>query len=72
MSTIGGSDHIQPVSTSLWTLGMQNESCSVPQFYPLTYKVRANRLLKEELNMKHEQITIDNVENVYNFLVSKM
>ena len=67
---LGVDDHIQPVSTNLWILGMENESCPVPQFYPLSYKVRANQLLKDKLHMKREQITIENMENVYNILVS--
>ena len=43
-----------------------------PQFYPLSYKVRANQLLKDKLHMKREQITIENMENVYNILVSNI
>ena len=66
---LGVDDHLQPVDASLWIYAMSEESISAPRFYFYSFEFRANQLLAQHLKMKRCDITAENCESVYKFLI---
>jgi hypothetical protein len=68
----GVEDHLQEVNASIWVYAMEKESVAKPRFYPHAFEYQANAILATRFDMERCDITADNCETVYKFLIDNM
>ena len=65
----GYEDHIQSVCSDLWVHAMRFHSISTPKFYSRSFESKCDELLNHHYKMKHSQVTVDNFERIYKFIL---
>ena len=63
---------LHSVDESLWVYAMSEENMKTPRFYPYTFEFKADRILSRHLKMKRNDITAENCESVYKFLINNI